>query len=65
MAQLVERSLLIPEVCDLNPVIGKNVLALSDNCIERMKKMKKKPGMAQFFKKNSQAATHVVIKIIS
>ena len=29
MAQLVERSLLIPEVCSLNPVIGKNLYILN------------------------------------
>jgi len=29
VAQLVERSLLIPEVCGSNPVIGKNLLILN------------------------------------
>ena len=33
VAQLVERSLPIPEVCGLNPVIGKNLLILNNYCI--------------------------------
>ena len=43
MAQLVERLLLTPEVCGLNPNIGK---ILSTNCtIEKTKKKKKRPEM--------------------
>ena len=33
VAQLVERSLPIPEVCGSNPVIGKNLLILNNYCI--------------------------------
>ena len=33
VAQLVERSLRIPEVRGLNPVIGKNLLILNNYCI--------------------------------
>ena len=53
VAQLVERSLLIPEVCGLNPVIGKIYIEhlFTDNCVEKMKIKKKKPGMAHFLTK--------------
>ena len=33
VAQLVERSLPIPEVCGSNPVIGKNLFILNNYCI--------------------------------
>ena len=52
VAQLVERSLPIPEVRSLNPVIGKNLFVYCQLCIEKMKIKKKRPGMAHFFKKN-------------
>ena len=45
MAQLVERSLLTPEVRSSNSVIGK---IYTDNCIEKTKI--KMPGMAIFIK---------------
>ena len=57
MAQLVEWSLLTPEVHDSNPVIGKllsDIYLFTVNCIEKMKIKKKRPGMAHFLKKNSQ-----------
>ena len=62
MAQLVERSLLIPEVCDLNPVIGKNVLALSDNCIERMKINEKEAGNGPIFLKKLSSSNSCCYK---
>ena len=56
MAQLVERSLLIPDVYGSNLVIGKNFLYCTfvycQLCIEKTKIKKKRPGMAHFFKKN-------------
>ena len=55
VAQLVERSLLLPEVHGWNPVIGKNLfisnICYCQLCIEKMKIKKKRPGMAHFFKK--------------
>ena len=53
MAQLVERSLSIAEVCGSNPVIGKNLylyrtLVFCQLCIEKTKIKKKRPGMAHF-----------------
>ena len=54
MAQLVERSLPIPEVRSLNPVIGKNLFwTFTVNCIETTKIKKKRPGMAHFFLKKN------------
>ena len=55
VAQLVERSLPIPEVRGSNPVIGKNLylyltFVYRQLCIEKMK-IKKRPGMAHL-KKN-------------
>ena len=52
-AQLVEWLLPIPEVCGLNPVIGKIYIEhlFTDNCVEKMKIKKKKPGMAHFLTK--------------
>ena len=48
VAQLVERSLPIPEIHGLNPDIGK---ILSTNCpIEKMKIKKKRPGLAHLKK---------------
>ena len=53
VAQLVERLLPMPEVCGLNPVIGK-LLYLTFSClptvnyIEKTKIKKKRPGMAIF-----------------
>ena len=52
VAQLVERSLLIPEVSGLNPVIGKKLYSpFIVNCIEKTKIKKKRPGKANFLKK--------------
>ena len=52
VAQLVERSLPIPEVRGSNPVIGKNLYrTFTVNCIEKTKIKKKRPGMAHFKKK--------------
>ena len=50
VAQLVERSLPIPEVSSSILVIGKIYIEhlFTINCIEKMKD-KKRPGMAQFF----------------
>ena len=51
VAQLVERSLPIPEVRGSNPVIGKNLYrTFTVNCIEKTKIKKKRPGMAHFLK---------------
>ena len=54
MAQLVERSLLIPEIPSSHPVIGKNYLyrtfVYCQLCIEKTKIKKKRPGMAHFLK---------------
>ena len=55
MAQLVERSLPIPEGRGSNPVIGKNLyLPFTLNCIERTKIKKKRPGMVPFLKKTNK-----------
>ena len=52
VAQLVEQSLLIPEVRGSNPVIGKNLYrTFTVNCIEKTKIKKKRPGMTHFKKK--------------
>ena len=56
VVQLVERSLLIPDLCGSNPVIGKNLFIYGtfvycQLCIEKTKRKKKRPGMAHFFKK--------------
>ena len=52
MAELVERSLPIPEVQVSNPVIAKNLYwTFTVKCIEKMKIKKKRPGMVHFFKK--------------
>ena len=49
VAQLVERSLSIPEVRGSNPVIGKILYwTFTVNCIEKTKIKKKRPGMAHF-----------------
>ena len=65
MAQLVERSLPMPEVRGSNPVIGKNLLIskICQLCIENTKIKKKRPEMAQFFflkKKKSKVAATIV-----
>ena len=47
VAQLVERSLPMPEVCGSNPVTGKYLYwTFTVNCIEKTKIKKKRPGMA-------------------
>ena len=51
VAQLVERSLPIPEVRSLNPVIGKKLylyctFVYCQLCIEKTKIKEKRPGMA-------------------
>ena len=53
VAQLVERSLSIPEVRGSTPVIGKFLLniCLLSTFFEKTKINKKRPGMAHFFKK--------------
>ena len=52
VAQLVEWLLLIPEARGSNPAIGKNwYWTFTVNCIEKKKIKKKRPGMANFFKK--------------
>ena len=55
VAQLVERSLPIPEVRGSNPVIGKNLLILNICILStvywKTKIKKKRPGMALFLKK--------------
>ena len=51
VAQLVEQSLSIPEVCGSTPVIGKillNIFLLS-TVLKKTKINKKRPGMAHFF----------------
>ena len=56
MAQLVERSLSLPEVRGSTPVIGKILLNiclltwLLSTVLKRWKKNKKRPGMAYFKK---------------
>ena len=51
VAQLVEQSILTPEVRGSNPIIGKIYIAhlLTLNCIEKTKVKKKRPGMAHSF----------------
>ena len=56
VAQLVERSLSIPEVRGSNPVIGKNLFiyltfVYCQLCIEKTKIKKKRPGLANLKKK--------------
>ena len=53
MAQLVERSLLIPEVCGSNPVIGKNLYTYIEHLftVNCELKDKNKEKEAHFFKK--------------
>ena len=54
VAQLVERSLPIPEVHGSNPVISKNLYwTFTANFIEKMTIRNKRLGMAHFFKKHS------------
>ena len=57
MAQLLERSLPIPEVCGLNPVIGKIYLNIEHlftvNCVLKRQNKEKEAGNGPFFKKNS------------
>ena len=54
VAQLVERSLAIPEDQGWNPVIGKIYIEhlFTVNCIEKTKLKKKRSGMAHFLKKS-------------
>ena len=54
VAQLVERSLAIPEDQGWNPVIGKIYIEhlFTVNCIEKTKIKKKRSGMAHFLKKS-------------
>ena len=60
MAKLIERSLSIPEVRGSTPVSSKIciehlfVFLFIINCIEKLKMNQKRPGMAQFFLKNSE-----------
>ena len=57
VAQLVERSLLIPEVHGSNPVIGKIYIEhlFTVNSIEKTKIKKKRPGMAHLKNKVNQS----------
>ena len=49
VAQLVEQSFPILEVCGLNPVIGKILFrTLTASCIEKTEINKKSQGMAHF-----------------
>ena len=58
MAQLVERSLLIPEVHGLNPVIGqKCILNIYCQLYWKDEKKKKRTGLAHFYKKKCNYAT--------
>ena len=59
VAQLVERSLLIPEDRGSNPVIGKKlcVYICVRQCIGKTKIKKKRPGMAHL--KNSASTRYV------
>ena len=52
MAQLVERSITIPEIRSSNPVNGKFYIEhlFADNCIEKTKIKKKRPWMAHLKK---------------
>ena len=57
VAQLVERSLPIPEVRRSNPAIGKNILILNNYCIlstvyEKTKNKEKEAGNGPFLKNN-------------
>ena len=53
VAQLAERSLPIPELRGLNPVIGKILFWIfAVSCIGKMKIKKKRTGMAHFLKVN-------------
>ena len=54
-AQLVEWLLPLPEVCSLNPVIGKIYIEhlFTVNCIERTKIKKKRPGMGHFLQSHA------------
>ena len=52
VAQLVERSPPIPEVCSSNPLIGKIYIEhFTVNCIEKTKNKEKEAGNGQFLKK--------------
>ena len=62
MAQLVERSLPIPEILGSNPVIGKTLLiyltfVYCQLCIEKMKIEKKEAGNGPFKKKKEEMVT--------
>ena len=53
-AQLIDRSLPIPEVHSSNPVMRKNKYwTFTVSCIEKTKIKKKRPVMAHFFKKKT------------
>ena len=53
VAQLVERSLPIPEVCGSNPVIGKKLYGnlFTVNCIKKTNIKKKEAENGPFFKR--------------
>ena len=53
VAQLVERSLAIPEARGSNPVIGKIYIEslFTVNCIENTKIKIKRPGLGPYFRK--------------
>ena len=52
VAQFVERLFLTPEVCGLNPVIGKLLITyLLSTVLKKRKQKKKRLELAQFFLK--------------
>ena len=52
VAQLIERSLPIPDIPSSNPLIGKILYwTFTVNCIEKMRLKKKRPRMAHFYLK--------------
>ena len=65
VAQLVERSRPISEVCGLNPVIGKYLFwtLFTVNCIEKTKIKKKRPGLAHFLKNSCRFRRHLLTKV--
>ena len=67
MAQLVERSLAIPQVRCSNPVIDKIYFEhlYTVNCIAKTKIKKKRPGMAVFFKKKHQIEISFFLRLDS
>ena len=67
VAQLVERSLLIPEVCGSNPVIGKNLYTYSEHLFTVNCELKdeNKEKEAHFFKKKILLILFCLVKLMS